>query len=241
MFQQPGELGGGLLTALQEGIALFQPLGQLVGLLGELLQGLFLAFHLVPSGGCLLPGGFSPEQLFSPLGKLGALLGQGHRLLPQGLGLATLLFPLGGGPLQLVTGCLVLLKSCQGLLIGFFQPGIGFRCLKQPFRLFQFFGASSALGPEAFLSLGQGGGFFLQSLGGVAALLLQQGGPQGGGLLPLVLQSPFPLVEAVCHFPPHPGGEQGLQHFPLVLGVGPQQPQEIPLGQHDHLGELLAG
>ena len=98
-FQQPGKLGGGLLPALQEGVALFQPLGQLVGLLGELLQGLFLAFHLVPGGGCLLPGGFSPKQLFSPLGKLGALLGQGHCLLPQGLGLVALLLPLGGGPL----------------------------------------------------------------------------------------------------------------------------------------------
>ena len=48
-------------------------------------------------------------------------------------------------------------------------------------------------------------------------------------------------MEPVRHRPPHPGGKQGLEHFSLVVGVGPEQPEKFPLGQDNHLGELLAG
>ena len=47
-------------------------------------------------------------------------------------------------------------------------------------------------------------------------------------------------MEAVGDRSPYPGRKQCFKHLALIVGIGPQQPQEFSLGQHDHLRELFA-
>ena len=240
-LQQSGQPGGGLLAGLAEGVALFHPLGEGFPLLPQSGQRLALLLQLFPGGGGLFPRGLGPKQLLFLLPQPGAFLGQGHRLLPQCLGLLPLVPGLDFPPLQLLPGGLGPGQGFASLLGGLLQPGVLLQALQQPLGLLQLLGQGLVLLAQGGLPLGQGRGFFLQAAQALRLLLLEQGGPQGGGLAGFVLQLALPLVEAVRHLPPHPGGKQGFQHLPLVAGAGPQQPQKLPLGQHNHLGELLAG
>ena len=239
-LQQPGELLGRLLAPGHELLPRLQPGGQVLPLLYQAGQAGLLRLLGLP--GLLglpadLPG---PPQLLLALGELGGLLGQGHRLSPQGGGLLPL--PLGG-----LVGLLRLLVPLPG---GGQGPGRRDLRLGEPFPLLP--GLQKGLG--LLDALPQGGVFLPQGLDlprlllhrlgqglrGVLAFLAQQGLPQGRELPGLLLQGLGPLLEPLLHVLPHLGGEQGPQNVPLLLGAGPQQPQKLPLGQHDHLGELLA-
>ena len=94
------------------------------------------------------------------------------------------------------------------------------------------------------LQLAQGGLQGLHALGellgGGGPLLGEQGFLHGLEPAAVLLQGLGPLLELVLDVRPHLGGEQGAQHVALLLGAGPEQPEEVPLGQDDDLGELLA-
>ena len=106
-LQQPGELLGRLLASGHELLPRLQPGGQVLPLLHQSGQAGLLRLLGLP--GLLglpadLPG---PPQLLLALGELRGLLGQCHRLPPQGGGLLPL--PLGG-----LVGLLRLLVSLPG-------------------------------------------------------------------------------------------------------------------------------
>ena len=94
------------------------------------------------------------------------------------------------------------------------------------------------------LQLAQGGLQGLHALGellgGGGPLLGEQGFLHGLEPAAVLLQGLGPLLELVLDVRPHLGGEQGAQHVALLLGAGPEQPEEVPLGQDDDLGELFA-
>ena len=178
-LQQPGELLGRLLAPGHELLARLQPGGQVLPLLYQAGQAGLLPLLGLPGLLGLPADPPGPPQLLLALGELGGLLGQGHRLPPQGGGLLPL--PLGG-----LVGLLRLLVPLPG---GGQGPGRRGLRLGEPFPLLP--GLQQGLGSlDAFPQ----GGVFLpqgldlprlllhrlgQGLRGVLALLAQQGLPQG--------------------------------------------------------------
>ena len=229
-FQQGGQLfrcgltvfhkGGASLHPLPQGLSqLLQP-GELLLPLRDLGAGSSCPFLQIPG----------PRQFLPPLGQLGFLLSQGHHALPEFLGLLPVFGSLGGGLFPLGQSGAGLGLGLFRLLFGLFPLEIGLRLLQQGLLPLQGLGQLLVFPAQGGFPKGQSFLPLLQSGQGVGLLFLQQGRPQGLPLPQGVFQLPGPAVEALRDPPPQPGGEQGLQHFSLVLGVGPQQPEKVPLG-----------
>ncbi len=241
LLQQPVQGFRGRPALPDEGLAPLQPPGAVLLLLRQQVE-LLLHLSAFASGPIGLPLGFSgPEQRLLPFGEPGELLGQGNGLLPELSGGFTPLpglcglrlqrsapFPCGHAPsLCFLPGVAEPLPGLRRL-----QQSLSFRRL--PLQLF-------LPGAEDGFPLLCFPGGLLQLLPGFQLLLFQQGALSGAQLAEPVFQRPGAGAEAVGQRLPPLGGKQGAEHLPLLLGIGPEQPEKLSLGQDDDLGKLFAG